>query len=39
MGAGQTLTLEANPDFPAALGGRPRLDRVIFRVIPEATTG
>lgn len=34
----QTLTLEANPAFPAALGGRPRLDRVIFRIIPEPTT-
>jgi peptide/nickel transport system substrate-binding protein len=34
----QTLTLGANPDFPAALGGRPRLDRVIFRIIPEPTT-
>jgi peptide/nickel transport system substrate-binding protein len=36
--ANQTLTLGANPDFPAALGGRPRLDRVIFRIIPEPTT-
>ncbi|MBV9775046.1 MAG: peptide-binding protein [Gemmatimonadetes bacterium] len=35
---GQALTLEANPRFPQALGGRPRLDRVIFRIIPEATT-
>lgn len=34
----QSLTLEANPDFPAALGGRPRLDRVVWRVVPEATT-
>lgn len=34
---GQTMTVEANPAFPAALGGRPRLDRVTFRVIPEAT--
>lgn len=34
----QTLTLGANLDFPAALGGRPRLDRVIFRIIPEPTT-
>lgn len=32
------LVLEANPDFPAELGGRPYLDRFIFRVIPEATT-
>jgi peptide/nickel transport system substrate-binding protein len=35
---GNSLTLEANPDFPAGLGGRPMLDRVVFRVIPEATT-
>lgn len=34
----QTLTLAANPDFPAGLGGRPKLDRVIFRIIPEPTT-
>jgi len=36
--AGNSLTLEANPDFPEGLGGRPALDRVVFRVIPEATT-
>lgn len=36
--ANETLTLEANPAFPAALGGRPKLDRVVFRIIPEATT-
>jgi peptide/nickel transport system substrate-binding protein len=35
---GQALTLNANPDFPQALGGRPRLEQVVFRVIPEATT-
>jgi peptide/nickel transport system substrate-binding protein len=35
---GQNLTLEANPQFPAGLGGRPKLDRVVFRIIPEATT-
>lgn len=34
----QQLVLDANPDFPAELGGRPKLDRVVFRVIPEATT-
>jgi peptide/nickel transport system substrate-binding protein len=28
---------EANRAFPAALGGRPRLDRVIWRVIPDNT--
>ncbi len=27
----------ANPDFPKALGGRPLLDRLVLRVIPEAT--
>ncbi len=26
---------EANPDFPEGLGGRPYLDRVVWRVIPE----
>ena len=34
----QRLVLEANPSFPAELGGRPNLDRVVFRVIPEPTT-
>jgi peptide/nickel transport system substrate-binding protein len=34
---GQQLVFEASPDFPAALGGRPYLDRIIFRVIPDAT--
>jgi len=34
----QSLTLEANPQFPEALGGRPNLDRVVWRVVPEATT-
>lgn len=35
---GQSITFEANPDFPEELGGRPYLDRVVYRVIPEATT-
>ena len=26
---------EANPDFPTALGGRPYVDRVVWRVVPE----
>jgi len=26
---------EANPDFPEALGGRPYLDRIVIRVIPD----
>ncbi len=29
---------EANPGFPQALGGRPYVDRYVFRVIPEQTT-
>jgi peptide/nickel transport system substrate-binding protein len=33
----QEMVMEANPDFPEALGGRPYLDRVVFRIIPEAT--
>jgi peptide/nickel transport system substrate-binding protein len=28
---------EANDDFPEALGGRPYIDRIIYRPIPEAT--
>jgi peptide/nickel transport system substrate-binding protein len=36
--ANQSATFEANPNFPAALGGRPNLNRVVFRVTPEATT-
>jgi peptide/nickel transport system substrate-binding protein len=29
---------EANPEFPAALGGRPFVDRYVYRIIPEQTT-
>jgi peptide/nickel transport system substrate-binding protein len=29
---------DANPAFPQGLGGRPYVDRYIYRVIPEATT-
>jgi len=29
---------EANPDFSPSLGGRPFVDRYVFRVIPEQTT-
>jgi len=36
--AGQQLTLEANEEFPDELGGRPYLDRLVFRIIPEPTT-
>jgi peptide/nickel transport system substrate-binding protein len=35
---GQSWTFEANPTHPAELGGRPYLDRVVFRVIPEPPT-
>jgi peptide/nickel transport system substrate-binding protein len=35
---GQEWVFEANPHFPAALGGRPYLDRLVFRSIPEQTT-
>ena len=34
----QQLVLEANDSFPEGLGGRPYLDRAVFRVIPEMTT-
>ncbi|MBA4159194.1 MAG: hypothetical protein H0X65_17215 [Gemmatimonadetes bacterium] len=34
----QSWTFEANPDFPAELGGRPYLDRIVYRSIPEPTT-
>jgi len=29
---------EANPAFPEALGGRPALNRLVYRVIPDQTT-
>lgn len=35
---GQSWTFEANEDFPEELGGRPYLDRVVYRSIPEPTT-
>jgi peptide/nickel transport system substrate-binding protein len=34
----QEWVFEANPDFPAALGGRPWLDRLVYRTIPEQTS-
>jgi peptide/nickel transport system substrate-binding protein len=34
---GQEWVFEANPDFPLELGGRPYLDRVVMRVIPDQT--
>jgi len=35
---GENLTLVSNPDFPASLGGPPRLDRVVVRFIREPAT-
>jgi peptide/nickel transport system substrate-binding protein len=34
----QEWVFEANPRFPADLGGRPYLDRVVYRTIPEQTS-
>ncbi len=34
----ESITFVANHDLPADLGGRPYLDRVVFRVLPEETT-
>lgn len=33
--ANDRWVFEANPDFPAALGGRPWIDRVVWRIIPD----
>jgi peptide/nickel transport system substrate-binding protein len=35
---GESWTFEANEDFPAALGGRPYLDRLVYRTVPDQTT-
>lgn len=35
--AGREWVFEANADHPAALGGRPRLDRLVFRIVPDGT--
>jgi peptide/nickel transport system substrate-binding protein len=35
---GQSWTFEANDDYPEELGGRPYLDRWVYRSIPEPTT-
>lgn len=35
---GQNWVFAANPNFPEELGGRPYLDRLIYRPIPEPTT-
>ena len=34
----ESWTFKANPAFPEALGGRPYLDRYVYRAIPEQTT-
>ncbi|UCC49684.1 MAG: hypothetical protein JSV41_05870 [Gemmatimonadota bacterium] len=36
--SGDRWVFEANPDFPESLGGRPYLDRLVYRVIEEPTT-
>ena len=35
--ANDRWVFQANPQFPQALGGRPLVDRVVLRVIPEPT--
>jgi peptide/nickel transport system substrate-binding protein len=34
---GQEWVFEANPDYPEGLGGRPYLDRMVYREIPDHT--
>ncbi len=34
----QEWVFEANPEFPPGLGGRPYLDRLVYRVISDQTT-
>ena len=34
----QEWVFVANPDFPPDLGGRPYLDRIVYRTIPEQTS-
>jgi peptide/nickel transport system substrate-binding protein len=36
--ANEQLTIVRNPDFPDGLGGPAAADRIVFRVIPEAST-
>jgi peptide/nickel transport system substrate-binding protein len=36
--ANEQLVLERNPDFPEGLGGPAQAERVVFRIIPEAST-
>lgn len=35
--ANDRVVFEANTDFPEGLGGRPNVDRLLYRVVPEAT--
>jgi peptide/nickel transport system substrate-binding protein len=35
--ANDRWVFDANPDFPQALGGRPYLDRIVWRVVPDPT--
>jgi peptide/nickel transport system substrate-binding protein len=35
---GKEWVFEANPSFPKALGGRPYIDRLVYRYVPEQTT-
>jgi len=35
--SGDRWVFEANPDFAESLGGRPYLDRLVYRYIPEPT--
>lgn len=35
---GQEWAFEANPEYPPDLGGRPYLDRLVFRIVPDETT-
>lgn len=36
--AGQEWVFEANPRWPKELGGRPYVDRLVYRVVPEPAT-
>lgn len=36
--SGDRWVFEANPEFPASLGGRPYVDRLVYRVIEESST-
>lgn len=36
--AGDRWVLEANPAYPEELGGRPYLDRLVYRVVPDEST-